>query len=193
MIPKKAKKVFSGVIFEVYQWKQKMFDNTYTIFERAKRKNTVQIILVDKKEKKIILAEEKQPLKKRKNSFIGGRIEEKETPIQTAKRELLEETGMKGKIKKLKTFNNCSKLDWKIHYYIAYDLKKVKQPEFDSGEKIKLKKVTLKEFFKIILEEDYKSIDIANYLKTKVLKEIYYNNKTKKEALKTLEKILFLR
>ncbi len=193
MIPKKAKKVFSGVIFEVYQWKQKMFDNSYSIFERAKRKNTVQIILVDRKEKKIFLADEKQPLRIRKNSFIGGRIEENETPIQTAKRELLEETGMKGKIKKLKTFNNCSKLEWKIHYYIAYDLKKVAQPKFDSGEKIKLKKVSLEEFFKIILEENYPSIDIANYLKTKVLKEIYYNKKNKKEALKILEKILLLR
>ncbi len=191
MIPKKAKKTFKGIIFEVYQWKQKMFDNTYETFEIAKRKNTVQIILVEKKNKKIILADEKQPLKKRKNSFIGGRIEEKETPLQTAKRELLEETGMKGKLKKLKTFKTRGKLEWKIHYYIAYDLKKIQKPQFDSGEKIKLKKVTLKQFLKIILEENYPSTDIANYLKTIILKEIYEKNKNKKEALKKIEKLLF--
>lgn len=191
MIPKKAKKVFEGKIFTIYQWKQKLFDNSYDIFERAKRKDTVQIILVDKKNKKIFLAEERQPLKKRKYSFIGGRIEKNEKPIQTAKRELLEETGMKGKLKKLKTFNNCSKLEWKIHYYIAYDLKKVKQPELEPGEKIKIKEYNVKEFFKIILEEKYPAIDIANYLKTKILKEIYEKNKSKKEAIKILEKILF--
>lgn len=43
-IPEDAKLVFKGVIFDVYQWEQEMFDGTYETFEAIKRVGTVQII-----------------------------------------------------------------------------------------------------------------------------------------------------
>ena len=35
-VPKQAKRVFKGVIFDVYQWEQEMFDGTKEIFEKLK-------------------------------------------------------------------------------------------------------------------------------------------------------------
>jgi hypothetical protein len=32
--PKGAKLAFRGVVFDVYQWKQRMFDGSYQTFER---------------------------------------------------------------------------------------------------------------------------------------------------------------
>ena len=43
-IPKDARCVFKGVIFEVWQWEQKMFDGSMATFERIKRPDTVVII-----------------------------------------------------------------------------------------------------------------------------------------------------
>jgi len=35
-----AQRVFKGIIFDVYQWKQKMFDGSQGIFEMLKRPDT---------------------------------------------------------------------------------------------------------------------------------------------------------
>jgi len=43
-IPSNAKLAFKGVIFEVWQWEQEMFDGTTEIFERIWRLPTVEII-----------------------------------------------------------------------------------------------------------------------------------------------------
>lgn len=46
LLPKEAKKVFSGVISEVYQWPQELFDGTTATFEMIKRPDTVKIVVV---------------------------------------------------------------------------------------------------------------------------------------------------
>lgn len=46
LLPKETKKVFSGVISEVYQWPQKLFDGTTATFEMIKRPDTVKIVAV---------------------------------------------------------------------------------------------------------------------------------------------------
>jgi hypothetical protein len=73
-MPSAAKMVFKGVIFDVYQWEQKVFDGSYRTFEKIKRQDTVMILPVTN-DKKIILTEQEQP---GKGSFIGaagGRID----------------------------------------------------------------------------------------------------------------------
>ncbi len=42
-IPEHAKKVFSGVIFDVYHWEQEMFDGSRATFEKVKRADTVGV------------------------------------------------------------------------------------------------------------------------------------------------------
>jgi len=33
LVPEEAKLVFKGIIYDVYQWEQKMFDGTFSTFE----------------------------------------------------------------------------------------------------------------------------------------------------------------
>src|SRR3989344_90768 len=92
-IPENAKRVFRGVIFDVYQWEQEMYDGTRTIFEKLKRPDTVVVFRV-LPDGKIILTEQEQP--GGKGPFIGatgGRVDEGEDILAVAKRELLEESG----------------------------------------------------------------------------------------------------
>src|SRR3990167_11506494 len=92
-IPPQARRVFKGKIFEVYQWEQKMFDHTTETFEMIKRPNTIQI--APTMNGKILTTREQQPGRPvREFGLYGGRGEEGEEPIDTAKRELLEESGM---------------------------------------------------------------------------------------------------
>jgi ADP-ribose pyrophosphatase len=93
-IPKNAKKVFQGILFDIYQWEQEMFNGTFETFEKAIRADSSQIIALTKK-KELILLNEEQPHDGSFSGLIGGRIERDETPIENAKKELLEELGMK--------------------------------------------------------------------------------------------------
>lgn len=45
-IPSHATKVFSGVIFDVYQWEQELFNGNIATFEALRRPSTVIIIPV---------------------------------------------------------------------------------------------------------------------------------------------------
>ena len=58
-IPKNARLVFNGKLFQVYQWRQKMFDGSYQIFERARRADSVITIATVKD--KIVVLKQKQP------------------------------------------------------------------------------------------------------------------------------------
>ncbi len=44
LIPDSAKRMFEGIIFDVYQWKQTQFDGTTRDFEMLKRPDTVVIL-----------------------------------------------------------------------------------------------------------------------------------------------------
>ena len=43
-LPKNARRVFKGEIFEVWQWPQKMYDGSTETFEMLKRPDTTQVI-----------------------------------------------------------------------------------------------------------------------------------------------------
>jgi hypothetical protein len=72
-IPKKARRVFKGVIFDVYHWPQKMFDNSTVTFEMLKRADTLQVIAITP-DKKILLLKEQQPTKKLRPAIHGSRL-----------------------------------------------------------------------------------------------------------------------
>jgi ADP-ribose pyrophosphatase len=63
----------------------------------------------------------------------AGKIEKNENPLKAAKRELLEETGYKGKFEKIGKFIITPGYSNEVmHFYLAYDIEKVK--EFDKKE-----------------------------------------------------------
>jgi len=59
LIPENAEQVFKGQIFDVYHWRQEMFDGSTETFEMLKRPDTIKIIAI--KDKKIVILEEEQP------------------------------------------------------------------------------------------------------------------------------------
>ena len=154
MVPKQAKKVFSGKIFDIYQWEQEQFDGTFATFEMLKRPNTLQVIPV--MGDTILLSDEEQPLKDPFISFFGGRQEPNETPLEGIKREFLEETGMVADEWELyKTYMPISKMEWEVYIYIARGCRKVQDTALEYGERITIKPVSFEEFVSFVSSGDF--------------------------------------
>jgi len=144
-IPDHAKRVFKGVIFDVYQWEQEMYDGARTIFEKVKRTDVVVVFPV-LPDGKIILTEQEQPGSEPFIGATGGRIDKGEDILDAAKRELREESGYEAEEFILWDAQQpMNKVDWAVYTFIAKGLKKVGDMCLDGGEKIKLFSATLDE------------------------------------------------
>lgn len=145
-IPDHAKLVFKGVLFDVYEWEQELFDGTKKIFSKIKRPDTV-IVFPVLNDGKILLTKQEQPGKDPFIGATGGRIDEGEDPLSAAKRELLEESGYEAKeFILLDAQHPQSKIDWVVYTFVAKGLTKVSDMNLDAGEKIELMPVTFDEF-----------------------------------------------
>lgn len=151
LLPAEAKRVFKGVIYDVYQWQQQMFDGSRETFEMLKRPDTVEVFAV--KYGKVILLNQQQPgYKGDLLGLAGGRVDENEAPIDAAKRELLEETGMSFKNWKLiNVVQPQSKIEWFIYTFVATEFLSQTNPQYDPGEKITVSEV---EFDEYLMQKD---------------------------------------
>ena len=150
-LPEGSKKVFEGVIFNVFQWDQKMYDGSTEVFERISRADTVEAIVVSK-DGKLLIQKQQQP--DRDDWFlssVGGRVDQGEEPLVAMKRELKEETGYSSDDWELLS-KHCpsSKLMWYIYTYIARDCVETHEQDLDAGEKIEVMEVDFDEFIDLL-------------------------------------------
>lgn len=134
-IPPEAAKVFSGKIYDIYQWQQELYDGTFTTFEMAKHIDAVSIIpILD--DDRVVILHEQQPRHKARIAFPGGHIDRGEGPFEAAVRELQEETGMKFKDIKLVAVDDWgdAKLDWWVFRFVATGFIEEVETKFDPGE-----------------------------------------------------------
>jgi ADP-ribose pyrophosphatase len=163
-IPEHAKCVFKGVMFDVYQWEQELYDGTKTTFEKLKRPDTVLVYGV-LPGGKILLVEDSQPLKKTQLCAPGGRMNAGESPEEAGARELLEETGyVADEFILWKSINPITKIDWAVYVFVAKGLKKVKEQNLDSGEKIKIVEMTLDEVIDTAVRDGWQDREIERDL-----------------------------
>lgn len=160
-IPNNAKKVFKGIIFDVYQWEQEVFDGSKRTWEKLKRADTADAIAVTK-DKKILLAYDEQPDREGVYTTLGGRIDAGEEALEGAKRELLEESGYVSKDWELfmKTMPSA-KIIWNSYYYIARNCEKVAEQKLDGGEKIKIEAISFEEWIDVVTSDGFQDKDLS--------------------------------
>lgn len=149
LIPSNAKKVFTGKIFDIYQWTQKLFDETTETFEMLSRKDTVKIIAI--KNDKIVITRQKQPRKGWFYDFPGGRNDlPEENELAAAKREMAEETGMIFHSWRLVEVRQpLLKIDWLVYTFIATDFIEQKTQNLDGGELIDVEEISFDQLKKL--------------------------------------------
>lgn len=145
LVPDNAKCVFSGVIFDVYQWPTRLYDGSSATFEMIKRPDTVYIIGI--KSDKLVVVEDTQPHQKSIRTFPGGRVNKDDSSwLEAAQREMLEETGLSFKNWRLISVTQpVFKIEWFAVWYIAYDVDVEKPQNPDAGEIIKVHEFSLEE------------------------------------------------
>lgn len=180
-LPAEARLVFKGVIFEVWQWDQKMFDGTVKVFEKIWRVPTVEVIAT--MDGKILIEEQDQPDRPDNINMVSGRADMDEDPLVEAKRELLEETGCESKDWTLfRTESPSGKVMHETYYFIARNCAKVKEPELDAGEKIGVKLISFEDF--IMLSEEPRFWASPNFIS--YLRQLQHDPKKKEEFRKLI-------
>lgn len=187
-IPAHAKRVFKGVIFDVYQWEQEMFDGTRSIFEKLKRKDTVVVFPVLPNGRIVLTKQEQSGYSEPFIGATGGRVEEGEEILSAAKRELLEESGYEAEEFVLwNAVQPASKIEYVVYTFIAKGLKKVADLNLDAGEKVALIDVSLDELIDLATNQNnYFSEQeaVLKFFEAKINPEKY---KELKELFKPLE------
>ncbi|HSX45864.1 MAG TPA: NUDIX hydrolase [Candidatus Saccharimonadia bacterium] len=136
LVPDNAGRVFQGMIFDVYQWPQKLFDGSEHTFEMLKRTDTVSVICIV--DGKILVVDDEQPHLGARKSFPGGRVDaEDSSVIDAAKREIREETGYSFENWKLiQVRQPYRKIEWFVYVFVAWEPTGQREPALDPGEKI---------------------------------------------------------
>jgi ADP-ribose diphosphatase len=149
LIPPEAKKVFEGVIYDVYHWPQQMFDGRTATFEMLKRKDSIKVLAI--KDDKLIFLQDEQPTLGTSTALPGGRHDvEGETELECAKRELREETGFIFKTWKLIGVHQPSiEVEWFVYLFLASDFVRQEESHNDGGERITVQELTLSDAQKI--------------------------------------------
>ncbi len=159
-LPKRARRAFRGVLFDVYQWRQRMFDGSYETFERVVRVPSVQIIA--ERGGKVLLLRERQPGQKgERMSMPGGQAMPGESPLATAKRELLEEAGLAAdRWVLLKSYTGMHKVIWHTYLFAAVGCRRSGRPRPDSGERIRQQWVPLDRLIDLYTGRDNLLVDL---------------------------------
>lgn len=159
LIPDKAKLVFKGVIFDVYQWPQKLYDGRVKTFEMLSRADTTAAICIV--DNKIIVLDDEQPHSASRKVFPAGRVEpEDEITLNAAKREVSEETGYSfNNWRLVKVSQPSKKIEWFVSVWLAWEPTEKTDQHLDGGEKIT---VSLMDFDEV----KRMSMDSVGYLGT---------------------------
>ncbi|HTE58026.1 MAG TPA: NUDIX domain-containing protein [Verrucomicrobiae bacterium] len=150
LVPDQAERVFHGVIYDVYHWQQKLFDDSDTTFEMIKRVDTIVVIGVTGD--KILVIDEEQPHAGSGVSFPGGRVDPDDASIlEASQREMQEETGYEfSQWRLIDVRQPFVKIEWFIHVYMATDVRKRSTPQQDGGEKITIRQESFESLKKLI-------------------------------------------
>lgn len=146
LIPAHATQVFSGTIFDVYQWQQEMFDGSTETFEMLRRPDAALVIAIDGNQ--IVMQDEEQPGGiVEKDRLPGGRVEPGESSLEGAKREVAEELGHEyEKWALLEVTQPAIKIEWFVYVYVAVNKIKEFPTAHEPGEKIQTRLVSFGEF-----------------------------------------------
>jgi 8-oxo-dGTP pyrophosphatase MutT (NUDIX family) len=153
--PVTSKLVFEGVLFNVYQWEQELFDGTTRTFEQLTRTDASVVIPVTR-DGHILVTFQEQPGREQYVALPGGHHDPGETPLEAAQRELLEEVGCTAPDWELyDALQPTSKADWAIYYFIARGCELNKEYIEDAGERIRVEKVNFDDFLQLARRPDF--------------------------------------
>lgn len=160
-IPDHASKVFSGVMFDIYQWEQELYDGSTTTFEKLKRNDGAGVLPITS-DGKIVITRQEQPGLGEFLTVAGGVVESDEDIVVAAYRELVEETGYDcDQLELWFSTQYSSKIQSDAYYFIGRNAYLKYKPTPEPGEKIEVLEVGFEEFIDIIRADNFRDTAIS--------------------------------
>ena len=168
------KKLLKTKFFDVEEEKIILPNGTKHIYKTAVRKPVSMVIPLTEDYEIYMIKQYRYLYNDCLTELVAGHIDDNESPLAAAKRELKEETGLTAKhweeIKRLE--GSASVFKSKVHLFLAKDLEEGKSSPED-GEEIDLIKVPLKKAVEMVMngEVNTTSVMYAILLLEKLIKE----------------------
>jgi len=173
---KKWEEISREIVFQKYSRKiekviYKLPNGKESDFYIKKEGPAVCVVALTK-DKRIIITKQFRPGPKEiLLELPGGGVEKDETPEQAMERELLEETGYKGKMQLVTKAYDCAYSTMERYCLVATDCEKITEPENNENEPIETSLLDLADFRKLLksgpmtdVEVGYSSLDFLNLL-----------------------------
>lgn len=128
----------------------KLPDGEVSDFYIKKEGPAVGILALTKDQQVILVKQFRPGPKEILDELPGGYVDENETPKQAAERELLEETGYKGKAEFVTTAYDCAYSTMNRHCVVITDCEKVAEQNLDKTEFAEVVLMPLSEFRELL-------------------------------------------
>lgn len=155
----KKEVTFKNKWVQIDGWKVKQPNGKTDDFYFKNSPDFVFVLAVTPNNQVVILKQYYINVGKKLWSLVAGYVDKKETLLQTAKRELLEETGFKA--------SKYINLGWRIrgrwalgrgHYFLAQGAVKVSATNHEPAEDIEVKVVSMKKFKQLLASGAFKDV-----------------------------------
>ncbi|NLJ91015.1 MAG: NUDIX hydrolase [Clostridiales bacterium] len=142
--------IYSGRVIDVFYDDVELANGTKTIREVVAHKEGAAIVAVNDKQEVILVKQFRYPVDKNMVELPAGLIDEGESPLEAAKRELKEETGYIAREWELltSTYSSPGWQDERIHIYAARGLEHVAEQDLDKDEELIFYKESIKDVLK---------------------------------------------
>ena len=130
--------VYSGKIIKVYKDEVELEDGRRTTREVVSHKQAAAVVAVNDDRKMLLVTQFRYPIHTDIKEIPAGLVDEGETPLEAAKRELNEETGYEAKEWTLLTspYSSPGSHDEVIHIFAASGLKRISGQSLDEFEEL---------------------------------------------------------
>lgn len=140
------------VYIELYQDRVRTPKGNVLTYTKYHASDVVIVVPFIDRQTLLMIRQFRYPIGKVLLEFPAGHVENKEDPLDTAKRELEEETGYRArKVEYVYSYHPAvSRARQSVHIFRATDLARASATKHDGGEQISIRKVTVKRLRQLI-------------------------------------------